>query len=122
MGRIVITEFVSLDGVIEAPGGGEGFKYDGWSFEIDRGDEGNAFKPVNLESLRLLTNMQEDDRNLFTIVLAGQPKLAKMLEAPARANLFQRIGVYCNIERMEFYMPYYVGLVEEYKKQGIWRR
>ena len=44
MGRIVITEFVSLDGVIEAPGGGEGFKYDGWSFEIDRGDEGNAFK------------------------------------------------------------------------------
>jgi dihydrofolate reductase len=44
MGRIVITEFVSLDGVIEAPGGGEGFKYDGWSFEIDRGEEGNAFK------------------------------------------------------------------------------
>ena len=44
MGRIVITEFVSLDGVIEALGGGEGFKYDGWSFEIDRGDEGNAFK------------------------------------------------------------------------------
>ena len=44
MGRIVITEFMSLDGVIEAPGGGEGFKYDGWSFEIDRGDEGNAFK------------------------------------------------------------------------------
>ena len=44
MGRIVVTEFVSLDGVIEAPGGGEGFKYDGWSFEIDRGDEGNAFK------------------------------------------------------------------------------
>ena len=44
MGRIVMTEFVSLDGVIEAPGGGEGFKYDGWIFEIDRGDEGNAFK------------------------------------------------------------------------------
>jgi dihydrofolate reductase len=44
MGKIVVTEFVSLDGVMEAPGGGEGFKYDGWSFEIDRGDEGNAFK------------------------------------------------------------------------------
>ena len=44
MGKIVITEFVSLDGVIEAPGGGEGFKYDGWSFEFDRGDAGNAFK------------------------------------------------------------------------------
>ena len=44
MGRIVITEFVSLDGVMEAPGGGEGFKYDGWTFEIERGDDGNQFK------------------------------------------------------------------------------
>ena len=44
MGRIVVTEFMSLDGVVEAPGGGEDFKYGGWSFEIDRGDEGNAFK------------------------------------------------------------------------------
>jgi dihydrofolate reductase len=44
MGRIVVTEFISLDGVIEAPGGGEGFRHDGWSFEFDRGDEGNKFK------------------------------------------------------------------------------
>jgi dihydrofolate reductase len=44
MGRIVVTEFISLDGVIEAPGGGEGYKYDGWTFEFDRGDEGNQFK------------------------------------------------------------------------------
>jgi dihydrofolate reductase len=44
MGQIVVTEFISLDGVIEAPGGGEGYKYDGWTFEFDRGDEGNQFK------------------------------------------------------------------------------
>src|SRR6478736_4638791 len=44
MGRIAVTEFVSLDGVVEAPGGGEGFVHDGWSFEFDRGDEGNQFK------------------------------------------------------------------------------
>src|SRR5207244_6352902 len=42
--RIVVTEFVSLDGVIEAPGGGEDFRHGGWTFEIDRGDEGNKFK------------------------------------------------------------------------------
>ena len=30
--------------MVEAPGGGEGFKHDGWSFEFDRGDEGNKFK------------------------------------------------------------------------------
>jgi dihydrofolate reductase len=44
VGKIVITEFVSLDGVIEAPGGDEDFKHAGWSFEISRGDEGNQFK------------------------------------------------------------------------------
>ena len=44
MGRIVVTEFVSLDGVIEAPGGGEDFKHGGWTFEIDRGEEGDKFK------------------------------------------------------------------------------
>jgi dihydrofolate reductase len=44
MGRIVVTEFVSLDGVIEAPGGGEDFKHAGWTFEIGRGDEGEKFK------------------------------------------------------------------------------
>ncbi len=44
MGRIVVTEFMSLDGVIEAPGGGETFKHGGWSFEISRGDEGDKFK------------------------------------------------------------------------------
>jgi dihydrofolate reductase len=44
MGRIVVTEFVSLDGVMEDPGGSEDFKYGGWSFEFARGDEGDKFK------------------------------------------------------------------------------
>src|SRR5438445_11867247 len=43
MGKIIVTEFVSLDGVMEDPGGAEGFKYGGWTFEIDRG-EGDKFK------------------------------------------------------------------------------
>jgi dihydrofolate reductase len=43
MGRIVVTEFISLDGVVQAPGG-EDFKYPNWSFEFDRGDEGEKFK------------------------------------------------------------------------------
>lgn len=64
-------------------------------------DEGNVIKPHNLESLRLLTNMQDDTRNLLTIVLAGQMELARRLEAPCRANLFQRIGVYCKISGID---------------------
>ncbi|TDD23929.1 dihydrofolate reductase [Kribbella turkmenica] len=43
MGTIVVTTFSSLDGVVEAPGG-EDFKYPNWSFEFDRGEEGEKFK------------------------------------------------------------------------------
>jgi dihydrofolate reductase len=44
MGRIVVTEFVSLDGVMEDPGGAEDYRHGGWTFEIDRGEEGDKFK------------------------------------------------------------------------------
>src|SRR3954469_25878073 len=42
--EIVVTEFMSLDGVMEAPGGEPGFKDPGWTFEFERGEEGNQFK------------------------------------------------------------------------------
>ena len=44
MGRIVVTEFVSLDGVMEDPGGSENFEHGGWSFRFSRGEEGDKFK------------------------------------------------------------------------------
>jgi dihydrofolate reductase len=43
MGKIVVTTFSSLDGVVQAPGG-EDFKYANWSFEFDRGADGEKFK------------------------------------------------------------------------------
>jgi len=54
MGRIVATEYVSLDGVVQAPGGFEDFKHAGWVFEFDRGPEGERFKldeTLNSEAL-----------------------------------------------------------------------
>src|SRR2546428_13621673 len=54
MGRIVVTEFISLDGVIEAPGGGEKFKYGGWTFKISRGEEGDKFKLDETRSSKAL--------------------------------------------------------------------
>jgi len=44
VGRIIVTEFVSVDGVMEDPGGAESFRHGGWSFQFDRGEEGNRFK------------------------------------------------------------------------------
>lgn len=44
MGKIVVTEFISLDGVVEDPGGSEDFEHGGWTFDFDRGPEGGKFK------------------------------------------------------------------------------
>ena len=48
MGTIVVTEFISLDGVIDSPGPVEGYKHAGWTFAFDRGEEGNQFKVAEL--------------------------------------------------------------------------
>lgn len=42
--KVVVSEFVSLDGVIEDPGGGEEYEHGGWAFQFDRGPEGDEFK------------------------------------------------------------------------------
>jgi dihydrofolate reductase len=50
MGRLVVTEFISLDGVIQAPGHEQGYEHAGWSFEFNRGEEGDAFKVEELKA------------------------------------------------------------------------
>src|SRR5919108_952874 len=44
MGKLVVTEFISVDGVFEDPGGAEGYEHGGWTFEYDRGVDGDRFK------------------------------------------------------------------------------
>jgi dihydrofolate reductase len=44
MGRIVVTEYMSVDGVIEAPSGTESFERVGWTDPFTRGPEGDKFK------------------------------------------------------------------------------
>ena len=50
MGKLIVTEFVSLDGVFEDPGGAEGYEHGGWTFEYNRGEEGDRFKMEELEA------------------------------------------------------------------------
>jgi dihydrofolate reductase len=44
MARIVVTEYVSVDGVVEAPSGDESFERVGWTDSFSRGPNGDAFK------------------------------------------------------------------------------
>ena len=44
MGKVVVTQFATVDGVIEDPGGSEGSPFGGWAFQFERGEEGDRFK------------------------------------------------------------------------------
>jgi dihydrofolate reductase len=48
MSRVVVSEFVSLDGVMEDPGGAEGYEHGGWTFQVDQGPDGAKFKVEEL--------------------------------------------------------------------------
>jgi dihydrofolate reductase len=50
MGKVVATEFMTLDGVIEDPGGAEDFEHGGWNFEFEMGDDGSKFKDDELKA------------------------------------------------------------------------
>src|SRR4051812_14622702 len=44
MGNVIVSEFITLDGVVDDPGGAEGFERGGWAFEFSRGDDGDKFR------------------------------------------------------------------------------
>lgn len=54
MAKIVVSEFVTLDGVMEDPGGAEGSPYGGWAFQFERGKEGDRFKYDELMAAEVL--------------------------------------------------------------------
>jgi dihydrofolate reductase len=56
VGKLVVSEFVTVDGVMEDPGGSEGFQHGGWAFKFERGEDGDKFKldeTLNADALLL---------------------------------------------------------------------
>lgn len=61
-------------------------------------DEAQNLDVETLEGVRLLTNIGQPDKQLFQIVLAGQPGLEALIERPALAQLRQRIRIHYKLE------------------------
>lgn len=54
-------------------------------------DEAQNLSPEVIEHLRLLTNLETDEKKLLQIILIGQPELRDLLGAPALRQMAQRI-------------------------------
>jgi dihydrofolate reductase len=99
--RVIVSEFMSLDGVIEDPGGAEGFERGGWTFQANRGPEGDKFKfdelaaadalllgRVTYESFAAVWPQMEEQTGDYGARMNGYPKhVASMtLEEPLGWN------------------------------------
>ena len=84
MGRIVVTEFVSLDGVMEDPGGSEHSKHGAWTFKFSRSDEGDKFKmdEVNNAEAQLLGRVTYDGFAQAWPKMSGDPFSDKFNSMP----------------------------------------
>jgi dihydrofolate reductase len=98
MGKIVVTEFISLDGVIEDPGGAEDYRHGGWTFEIERGQEGDKFK---------LEELQEAEAQLLGRVTyegfaAAWPKMEDEAGFATKMNAMPKYVVSSSLERADW--------------------
>ena len=100
MSRIIVSQFVSIDGVIDSPGGEPEFDRSGWAFQFDRGPEGDQFKLEEVGQADALLLGRKTyagfaavwptvtDEAGFAEKMNGMPKyvLSSTLENPSWAN------------------------------------
>jgi dihydrofolate reductase len=98
MGKIVVTEFISLDGVIEDPGGAEDYRHGGWAFEFERGAEGDKFK---LEEL-MEAEAQLLGRVTYEGFAAAWPKMDDEAGFAAKMNGMPKYVVSSSLERADW--------------------
>jgi general secretion pathway protein A len=60
-------------------------------------DEAQSLPAALLEEIRLLANVETDDRKLLSLILAGQPELADRLNDQSLRQLKQRVGLRCDL-------------------------
>ena len=98
MGRIVVTEFVSLDGGMEAPGGGEDYEHAVWTFQIPRGEEGDNFKlQETLDAEALLLG-----RVTYDGFAAAWPQMQGMGAFGEKMNSMPKYVVSSTLERADW--------------------
>ena len=66
MGNVVVSQFVTVDGVVEDPGGAESFERGGWAFQFERGHEGDKFN--TMPKFVVSTTLENPEWNNTTVI------------------------------------------------------
>ncbi|HEY3552442.1 MAG TPA: dihydrofolate reductase family protein [Solirubrobacterales bacterium] len=98
MGKLVVTEFISLDGVVEDPGGAEDYRHGGWTFELERGADGDKFK---LEEL-MEAEAQLLGRVTYEGFAAAWPKMEDEAGFAEKMNAMPKYVVSSTLEQADW--------------------
>jgi dihydrofolate reductase len=96
--KLVVSEFLTLDGVFEDPGGAEGLPYGGWAFEFERGPEGDKFKLDELMAADALLL----GRTTYEGFAAAWPKMEGTGAFGERMNSMPKFVVSSTLENPEW--------------------
>jgi dihydrofolate reductase len=98
MGKLVVSEFVTFDGVFEDPGGAEGADGGGWAFQFERGPDGDKFKADELAAADALLL----GRVTYEGFAAAWPKMADANPFGVKMNAMPKYVVSSRLERPEW--------------------
>jgi dihydrofolate reductase len=94
MRRVVVSEFVTLDGVMEDPGGAEKLEGGGWAFRFDRGTKGDEFKLAELMDAEALLL----GRTTYEGFAAAWPSITDEVGFAAKMNAMPKYVVSSTLE------------------------
>jgi dihydrofolate reductase len=112
--HIVVTEFVTLDGVMEDPGGAEGTPFGGWAFKFERGEAGNRFK---LEEL-LTADAQLLGRKTYEGFAAAWPSRTDEAGFAEKMNSMPKYVVSSTLREPEWNNTTVIGLDDVEQLEG----
>jgi dihydrofolate reductase len=99
VGKLVVTEFITIDGVIEDPGGAEGFERGGWAFKFERGPEGDTFK---LDEL-MASDAQLLGRRTYEGFAKAWPSIEDEAGFAAKMNAMPKFVVSTTLDRCDWH-------------------
>jgi dihydrofolate reductase len=98
MRRLVVSEFITVDGVIDDPGGAEGAEHGGWALRFDRGPDGDAFK---LEEVKRAGTLLLG-RRTYEGFAAAWPSRTDEVGFAEKMNSMPKVVVSSTLERPEW--------------------
>ena len=98
MARVVVSEFVSLDGIMEDPGGAEGSPAGGWAFKFNRGPEGDKFKVDELMAAEAMLL----GRRTYEGFAAAWPSITDEVGFADRMNGMPKFVVTSTLEKLSW--------------------